>query len=66
MAVFADEEPLRVPRSDPGIGGDLSALSIDELEARIAALRAEIARIEEAVAAKSAQKLAADRIFGGG
>ena len=45
------------------IGEDLSALSIEELRARIAGLEAEIIRLKEAINAKSASRLAADQFF---
>ena len=44
----------------------LDLMSIDELTARIEALKSEIARCEATVAAKSAQRAAADKLFGGG
>lgn len=43
---------------------DLSRLSIDELEKRIADLQAEIARTQTALDAKSKHKSAADALFG--
>jgi len=45
------------------IGQDLSLLSVDELSERIALLRDEIARLEEARAAKGATKSAAEALF---
>ncbi|MDX5359881.1 MAG: DUF1192 domain-containing protein [Alphaproteobacteria bacterium] len=59
-----DEVP---PPKPEGIvpGADLSRLSIEELEERIATLRDEIARCEQAIAAKRASKDAADSVFGG-
>ena len=59
---IADED---APRAKPGaaVGEDLSALSLDELSARIALLRAEIGRIEAAIAAKEAGAAAADAVF---
>jgi uncharacterized small protein (DUF1192 family) len=45
------------------IGGDLSLLSVHELDERIQALRAEIARLEAARDAKEASKRAADSFF---
>jgi uncharacterized small protein (DUF1192 family) len=44
-------------------GESLDALSVDELTARIDALRAEIARLEAAREAKSAFRAAADAFF---
>ena len=55
-----------LPRPSPArheIGQDLSLLSVHELDERIAALRAEIARLEEARARKQASKSAADAFF---
>lgn len=45
------------------VGQDLSRLSIEELRARIALLRDEIARLETAAEAKAAQMSAADLLF---
>lgn len=45
------------------IGEDLSALSLDELAARIEALRNEIGRIEDAMKSKRASATAADAFF---
>jgi uncharacterized small protein (DUF1192 family) len=56
-----DEEPPR--RKSLQIGEDLSALSLDELAARIDALRNEIARIEDAMKSKRASATAADAFF---
>lgn len=64
MAVF-DDEPGAAPRSkvDHTVGEDLSRLSVEELKARVALLREEIARLETAKAAKSAQRDAAELFF---
>jgi uncharacterized small protein (DUF1192 family) len=45
------------------LGEDISAMSAHELEARIAALDAEIARCREAIVARRATKSAADSFF---
>jgi uncharacterized small protein (DUF1192 family) len=45
------------------LGQDLSLLSVFELQERIAHLKAEITRLEAAVAAKSSAKSAADAFF---
>jgi uncharacterized small protein (DUF1192 family) len=45
------------------IGQDLSLLSVEELAERIAALKAEIARLEASMAAKQASRTSADRFF---
>ncbi len=59
-------EPEERPRAKPAIheiGQDLSALSIDELQERIEALRAEIERLDAARRAKAASRLAAAQAF---
>jgi uncharacterized small protein (DUF1192 family) len=56
-----ENEPRRKVSHE--IGQDLSLLSAFELEERIALLRAEIARLEAAAAAKTAAKGAADAFF---
>lgn len=45
------------------IGQDLSPLSIDEIDRRIAALHAEIERLQAVRAGKQASKAAADLFF---
>jgi uncharacterized small protein (DUF1192 family) len=45
------------------IGQDLSLLSVEELAERIAALKAEIARLEASIAAKRASRTSADQFF---
>jgi len=47
----------------PGLVEDLSSLSIAELEARIAAMEAEIVRIREELEAKRAHERAASALF---
>jgi uncharacterized small protein (DUF1192 family) len=47
------------------IGQILDALSLDELDERVALLREEIARLEMAKASKQASKAAADLFFKG-
>lgn len=61
MAVF-DDEPRKVTVGHQ-IGQDLSTLSLHELEERIAALKQEIARLEEAKASKAASLSAASAFF---
>jgi uncharacterized small protein (DUF1192 family) len=61
MALFDEELPKR--KAELTVGEDLSKLSIAELEDRIARLKAEIVRVEEAVAAKRASLGVADSFF---
>lgn len=61
MALF-DDEPKK-KKMVHEIGQDLSLLSVAELNERIAALRAEIVRLETEVVAKSATKSAAEALF---
>jgi uncharacterized small protein (DUF1192 family) len=55
--------PRKKPVAEILLGQDLSAMSAHELEARIAAMEAEIVRCREAIAARHATKSAADAIF---
>lgn len=57
-----DDDVAKVARTHE-IGMGLDALSIDELEHRIEALREEIGRLERAIAAQSASRSAADAVF---
>jgi uncharacterized small protein (DUF1192 family) len=61
MTLF-DDEPRRPPAQHQ-IGQDLSALSLHEIDERIALLRAEIARLEEARTRKAASMSAAGAFF---
>ncbi|GGA95710.1 hypothetical protein GCM10011491_25040 [Brucella endophytica] len=61
MALFDDELPVR--KTIHEIGQDLSLLSVAELEERIAALRAEIERLEADRDRKGASKAAAEALF---
>jgi uncharacterized small protein (DUF1192 family) len=61
MAIF-DEEPAKKKLAHE-VGEDLSRLSLDELAARVALLKAEIERIEAAAAAKRASASAAEGFF---
>jgi uncharacterized small protein (DUF1192 family) len=45
------------------VGADLSKLSVEELEERVGALRAEIARLEADIAVKRSSRAAADSVF---
>lgn len=64
MSLFDDDRPAR-PAADSThqIGQPLDRLSVEELNARIATLRGEIARLEAAVSAKSAHRDAAESVF---
>ncbi len=61
MSLFDEDRPVRKSAHD--IGQDLSLLSVDELKARVELLKAEIARLEAAAAAKGASRAAADSFF---
>lgn len=61
MALFDEEPPKKT--AEWAVGEDLSKLSIDELEERIAILRTEISRIEEAITAKRDSIGVADSFF---
>jgi uncharacterized small protein (DUF1192 family) len=63
MAIDLDELAPRKPKPQTVLGEDLSAMSAHELEARIAALEAEITRTREALRSRSATKNAADSFF---
>jgi uncharacterized small protein (DUF1192 family) len=56
-----DEAPRRKTAHE--IGQDLSLLSVEELEARVALLAAEIERLNAAAVAKRATRAAAERFF---
>jgi uncharacterized small protein (DUF1192 family) len=56
-----DDLPKKKPVHE--IGQDLSLLSVEELAERIAALKAEVARLESAMAAKRASRSSADQFF---
>lgn len=61
MAIFDEDAPKKPVGWT--VGEDLSTLSIDELTERIEALKAEISRVEAALAAKRASMGAADSFF---
>ena len=61
MAMEDDDRPRRKISHD--IGQDLSLLSVEELTERIALLKAEITRLEEAASKKRASRDAADNFF---
>lgn len=54
-----------LPKKQAGVmlGEVLDLLSVSELEQRVAALEAEIARVKSAISAKQASKNAADAFF---
>ena len=60
------EEPMR-EKPDLLLSGlskqDLYEMSVEDLEARIAALEAEIARCREAIGRRQATRSAADQLF---
>jgi uncharacterized small protein (DUF1192 family) len=62
MAAFDDEEAPKKKLAHE-IGQDLTLLSADELAARIALLKGEIARLEADIEKKRAVKSAADLSF---
>lgn len=61
MAILDPDD--ETPRGRPGTPRDLSRLSLDELHAYVAALRAEIARAEAAITAKRSVRDAAEALF---
>ena len=59
-----DWEDVRpAPKQELAIGGNLDALSIDDLEARIAALKSEIARVEGELETRRRRAAAAQALF---
>ncbi|MBB3541565.1 MULTISPECIES: DUF1192 domain-containing protein [unclassified Rhizobium] len=61
MSFIDDDRPQKKVAHE--IGGDLSAVSVDELRSRIELLKAEIARIEAEVASKTSTRSAAESLF---
>jgi len=57
------DEPRRPVRPEIVLGEDLGLLSLEELASRIAALKAEIARIESVIAEKRSSRSAAETVF---
>jgi uncharacterized small protein (DUF1192 family) len=51
------------PKKGIAVGDELKALSVSELEARIAALQAEIERVQGEIGAKKAHEAAAAAVF---
>lgn len=62
MAIEIDDDRPR-KKTVHDIGQDLSLLSVEELDARIALLRTEIERLESAATMKRATRAAADKFF---
>ena len=58
-----DEDLPRPKMTTHVVGQDLSPLSLEEIDARIAQLKSEIERLEQARASKQAVKGAADALF---
>jgi uncharacterized small protein (DUF1192 family) len=58
-----DDEDFKPAPVAHTIGEDLARLSVEELEHRISALKTEITRLEQAITAKNASRLAADQFF---
>ena len=61
MAMEDDDRPSKKISHD--IGQDLSLLSVEELTDRIALLKGEIARLQEAATKKRASRDAANSVF---
>lgn len=57
------DEAVKKPAKGIAVGESLETLSIAELETRIAALKAEITRIEGEIAAKRKHEAAASALF---
>jgi uncharacterized small protein (DUF1192 family) len=57
------DEPRQPPRAAIVLGEDLSLHSLEELEARIESLKAEIGRIESVLAEKRSSRDAAETVF---
>ena len=62
MSLFPEDDRPK-PKRVHEIGQDLSMLSLEEIEERIAALKVEIERLAEARTKKSASRAAADAFF---
>ncbi|MEM1047552.1 MAG: DUF1192 domain-containing protein [Pseudomonadota bacterium] len=58
-----DDETAPVQKSDHVVGQDLSTLSLEELEERIALMRSEIERLEREIQAKRSTAEAANSVF---
>jgi uncharacterized small protein (DUF1192 family) len=60
--MFEDEDSRKKPKGHE-VGMPLDAMSVEELGERIAMLRAEIGRLEQALAARQQTRAAADQLF---
>jgi uncharacterized small protein (DUF1192 family) len=63
MAAIDDDDNKPKKKIAHEIGQDLSLLSVDELAARVALMRDEVARLEADMTQKRAKRAAADQIF---
>jgi uncharacterized small protein (DUF1192 family) len=63
MAAIDDDDNKPKKKFAHEIGQDLSLLSVDELAARVALMRDEIARLEADMTQKRAKRAAADQVF---
>lgn len=61
MSLFDEDQPKKKVSHE--IGADLSTLSVDELNKRVALLKDEIARIEAEISAKSSSRNIAEGLF---
>lgn len=61
MSFLDDDRPKKKPPVQPG--ENLDDLSVEELKARIAIYRSEIARLEQEIGAKEKHMKAAESIF---
>lgn len=59
-AIDEDDRPKKIVHE---IGQDLALLSVDEIAERIALLKDEIGRLDEALQSKQASRAAADLFF---
>lgn len=59
--MFEDEPRKRISTHE--VGMPLDALSVSELEERVALLRNEISRLEAAIAARNTTRSAAEQVF---
>ncbi|MCX7340969.1 MAG: DUF1192 domain-containing protein [Hyphomicrobiales bacterium] len=64
MAIFGDDDKPVIEAAHK-IGQDLSQLSLEEIDRRVALLKAEIERLDAARKAKQASRAAADLFFKG-